>query len=150
MSERPDYVHCVLRPGERRVGWCGAAISGFSFTDIEHALLHGEQGGRLLMCQECEVAICVSLRTASSGAKPVDVERMDELAMIEGRWGLATTVLGGDVVPLGAPRPRPLTPDEQTELAELRRRFEARYREPSSLPAEVRVVAAARRKKEGS
>lgn len=119
-DERPDYVHCVKRPNIE-VGWCGREISGggtrgFFFTDIEHALLNGEQGGRLLLCPDCDAAICASVRTTSSGVKPVDNKRLYEL---EWRWIYPRgTTLGGDS--------NPLTMEELTELRELKRRFEAR------------------------
>lgn len=142
-DERPDYVHCVKRPNVK-AGWCGREISGggtrgFFFTDVEHALLNGEQGGRLLLCPDCEVAICVSLRTASSGEKPVDVERMDALEM---RW-----------VHPGHYPPGMLTKDELSELQALKRGFEARYREPSTLPPEARseidrILAGKKRREE--
>lgn len=151
---RPDHVRCVLKPrSPEHLAWCGASAVGFFFVDVDHALANGEQGGRLLMCPDCEVAICAALRTASSGAKPVDVERMDELTMIDAGAKLALNVLGGNVVPLGAPRPRLLTSDEQAELTELKRRFEARYRAPSTLPPEVRAevdrVLAAKKRRGG-
>lgn len=119
-DERPDYVHCVKMPNAK-VGWCGREISGggtrgFFFTDIEHALLNGEQGGRLLLCPDCDVAICLSVRTASSGAEPVDVKRMDGL---EWRWIYPNGTGGGE-------KPNPLTMDELTELQGMKRRLKAR------------------------
>ncbi len=123
-AERPDYIVCVKRPNDK-VGWCGREISGggtrgFFFTDVEHALLNGEQGGRLLLCQDCEDAICVSLRTASSGVKPVDVERMDDL---EQRW------IGPSY---DSEVDRRLSAEELAELQDLQRRHEARSRRSES------------------
>ncbi len=139
VSDRPDYVHCVKKPDGKAV-WCGRDRGReFFFTDVEHALMNGEQGGRLLMCRDCEEAICVSLRTASSGEKPVDVERMDELGA---RWTHPNQYGAG----------APLSADELKELQGLRRRYEARYREPSTLPQEVRAsidrILAAKRARE--
>lgn len=119
-AERPDYIHCVKRP-DVKAGWCGREISGggtrgFFFTDIEHALLNGEQGGRLLLCPDCDVAICATVRTASSGAGPVDVKRMEAL---ERRWIYPNGVFGTD-------EHSSLSRDELTELRELKRRHEAR------------------------
>lgn len=142
MSERPDYVCCVKRPDGKAV-WCGRDHGReFFFTDIEHALLNGEQGGRLLMCQDCEVAICVALRTASSGAKPVDVERMDWLESVRSGPSYDSEVTR-----------RLLTADEVTELEEMQRRHEARCREPETLPPELmasvdRVLAGKKRSAE--
>jgi hypothetical protein len=59
--DRPEWVHCISHNmnGGRR-SWCGGDDRPF-FTDIDHAALHGEQGGRLVACRECVAAITKAL-----------------------------------------------------------------------------------------
>jgi hypothetical protein len=63
-TDRPEWVHCVgfgdaVRADSRRT-WCGRDERPF-FVGIDHAALNGEQGGRLVACRDCVLAITKAL-----------------------------------------------------------------------------------------
>lgn len=128
--ERQKTVNCVKLPDgpDDRTTWCGRPVAGRPnvWHELGLAFLVAKHPGDDLLCTDCEAAICSALRTAATGVMPIDVGRMGDLALRAGYWVLAKNTLGGYVLPLGMDRPRPLSPDEDDELKDLRRRHEAR------------------------
>jgi hypothetical protein len=65
MSDRPEYVRCVIRPMaanamSRRVVWCSRdpLSSEFLFEGLDYALASKQSGSRLVACPDCvEAAI---------------------------------------------------------------------------------------------
>lgn len=68
---RPNYVHCIadikgIEPGTpAREAWCGRALFGFHFQDIDHAALNGRQEGRLVACSGCVSEIVAGLKNGA-------------------------------------------------------------------------------------
>jgi hypothetical protein len=63
-SMRPEYVHCALTgmhggdpPAPLLETWCGRPPEGWEFANASHALLHGRQRGRLMLCPGCAAEI---------------------------------------------------------------------------------------------
>ena len=71
MSDRPDYVRCVLLGTEENgkpvsLTWCDRNHGRrppfeFAFVDASHAALNALGGGRLLVCPECAAAIAKTI-----------------------------------------------------------------------------------------
>jgi len=55
MTDRPEWVKCVLLPEDNALTWCARQLepAEFAFTSIDHAALNGKHGGRLVACSGC-------------------------------------------------------------------------------------------------
>jgi hypothetical protein len=63
MSDRPDWITCIKHTHEEKkeFSWCGERASGaWMFADIDHAVYHAMNGGRLVACKDCTDAIIKS------------------------------------------------------------------------------------------
>jgi hypothetical protein len=68
---RPDYVHCVRHEHLELTGqsWCGRVLRDeWAFVNPSHAAENGRQGGRLVACPACVVAITAALQTGHDDA----------------------------------------------------------------------------------
>lgn len=65
---RPDFVHCIkhVRKSEelkRDVTWCERVPEHkeWLFQDVDHAALNAQQGGRMVACPSCCIAVTAVL-----------------------------------------------------------------------------------------
>lgn len=76
MSSRPSHVKCAQMdlwdggdpPKPTYKTWCGRIAPPtmeWQFTSANHALLNGQQGGRLMLCAECAIAMKEALRAVA-------------------------------------------------------------------------------------
>jgi hypothetical protein len=58
-DEQPDYVVCIKHTNNVNEGetWCGKKTVGFVFQGIDHAAYARMNGGRLLVCPDCQKAV---------------------------------------------------------------------------------------------
>lgn len=83
LARRPEWVKCALTGmfdgPDRQIQetWCGRTAKKeglshlpFCFVDATHATLNAKNGGRLVLCQDCRMAIVAALTTQADDATP--------------------------------------------------------------------------------